>query len=271
MRKFVMALAMVLMMSGVAAAKTFTGPISSEFKGGDNFQQIEIDGKWHIVGCGPDSGLSDELRAYLDDHWDKTGSVKGDAVDHPQWGLCIDNAALADVEPEPAQPSAASKLAEYDWIKLPDGLSADDLEIIETSLTAIFWDPVYQVPARDFVGVCRYFHERGFTVDVDFRFDRFKKPEPDGTEGIHKVGVTVVNRESDMALKLTLAVMYNCPALQRAMVSKNGETGAKAFLLLGNDTIQTERYSQGEWLRISGEDWFVIMKAIIEGGYVDQV
>lgn len=191
-------------------------------------------------------------------------------MDDPLWGLCIDNAALADAEPKAAQTSGSSKLAEYDWIKLPNWLSADDLEIVEASLADIFWDPVYQVPVRDFVGVCRYFHERGFFVDVDFWFDRFKKPEPDGTEGIHKVSVTLVNRESDMGFKLTLAVMYNCPALKKVMARKNRDTGAKSFLLLGNDTLQTERYSQNDWLRISGEDWYVIMRAIIEGGYVEE-
>lgn len=273
MRKFVMAWGLVItMVGGVAAAETFTGPITTEFQGlGSNFRRIQVDGNWIMIGCGPDSVLSEELLAYLDDHWDKTGSVTGDLVNDPHWGMCIDNAALAENEPKVASiPKAPSKLAKYDWINLPDGLSAEDQEIVETSMTDIFWDPVYQVPVRDFVGVCRYFHERGFSVDVDFKFDRFTKPEPDGTQGIHKVSITMVNLANDMAFKLTLAVVYNCPALKKAMARKNGETGAKSFLLLGNDTVQTERYSQKDWLRISGEDWYVIMKAIIEGGYVPE-
>ncbi|CCH48353.1 hypothetical protein [Pseudodesulfovibrio piezophilus] len=268
MRKFVMALALVLMISGVAAAETFTGPITSEFKGGDNFQQIEIDGKWHIVGCGPDSGLSDELRAYLDDHWDKTGSVKGDAVDDPHWGLCIDNAALADVEPEAAQPPAASKLAEYDWIKLPDGLTPDETEVVETTLTSVFWDPVYQVPMRTFADACRYYHDRGFSVDVDLKFVKFEQPKG-STEGYYKVIVTAVNASEDMAIQMPLLVLYNCPPLHAAMAKQNGDNGSKSFVYM-NETYQTDRYSQEDWRMVTPADWLVIMKAIIKNGYVQE-
>ncbi|XXJ18877.1 hypothetical protein ACR42D_04830 [Desulfovibrio caledoniensis] len=273
MRKFVTTLALMLtMMCGAAAAETFTGPITTEFQGvGDNFRRIQVEGNWIMIGCGPDSGLSEELLAYLDDHWDNTGSVTGDVVNDPHWGLCIDNVALAEDEPkaEPI-PKAPSKLAEYDWIRLPSDLTSEEMEIVETSLTDVFWDPVYQVPMKNYVGVCRYFHDRGFTVDVDFRFDRFTKPEPDGTEGIHKVIVTMVNRKSDVALTLMIAVIYTCPAAQTVMIQKNGDTGAKAFLMIGNGTLQTERYTQKDWRRISGEDWFVIMRSIIDNGYVQE-
>jgi len=259
MRKFVMALTMVLMVSGVAAAETFTGPITSEFKGGDNFQQIKIDGKWHIVGCGPDSGLSDEVRAYLDDHWDKTGSVTGDAVDDPHWGLCIDNAALAEVE---------SKLAEYDWIKLPDGLTSDEAEVVETTLTSVFWDPVYQVPMRTFADACRYYHDRGFSVDVDLKFVKFGEPKG-STEGYYKVIVTAVNASEDMAIQMPLLVLYNCPPLHAAMEKQNGDNGSKSFVYM-NETYQTDRYSQEDWRMVTPADWLVIMKAIIKNGYVQE-
>lgn len=271
MRKLVMALGLVLTaMCGTAAAETFTGPITTTFKGlGENFREIQVDGKWMVIGCGPDSGLSEALLAYLDDHWDKTGSVMGEAFDDPHLGLCIRDPGLAEQKADNAATPTPSKLAEYGWIKLPQGLTAEEMEIVETSLTGIFWDPVYQVPVNNFVGVCRYFHERGFVVDVGFKLHMFENPEQSGVERMHRVSVTVVNAKEDIALKLTLGVVYTCPPLEKELARRFGDTGAKAYLTLTN-TAQTDQYSRDKWRPLTPEDWFVIMKSIIKNGYVEE-
>lgn len=271
MRKILIALTAVLALTcGVAAAETFTGPITTNSEGlGVNFREIQIDGKWMVIGCGPDSDLSEELLAYLDDHWDKTGSVTGEAVNDPHFGLCISNPGLPEQKADNAASPTPSKLAEYDWIKLPDGLTAEEREILETTLTGIFWDPVYQVPMKNFVGVCRYFHERGFTVEASIFFSEFKRPESDGTKGIHMVKLMVVNASEDIALKLMLGVVYNVPGLRKALPQEFRDTEAKSFVFMA-DLIQTDQYLRDEWQQITPADWFVILKSIIEKGYVEE-
>lgn len=264
MQKIVMALAMVLMMSGVAAAETFTGPITSEFKGGDNFQQIEIDGKWHIVGCGPDSGLSDELRAYLDDRWDKTGSIKGDAVDDPHWGLCIDNAALADDDHTVTQPLAPSKLADYDWLKLPEGLSADETKIVEMVFTDNYWDPALRAPIRSFIGFCKYFYERGFSIKVEY--DRVKEKTPTKDGDMHYVTVKMVNVAEDKALEVPLMAVSS-PYMINMMRKQNGESAGRArAIVLFKYVLIAKSYKDDKWLHMDGAGWLNLIRAVINEG-----
>ncbi|SOB60506.1 conserved exported protein of unknown function [Pseudodesulfovibrio profundus] len=268
MWKLVMALVMVVIVSGVAAAETFTGLISSEFKGGDNFQQIEIDGKWHIVGCGPDSVLGDGLRAYLDDHWDKTGSVKGDAVDHPHWGFCIDNVALAEVEPEAAQPPTSSKLAEYDWLKLPEGLADDETKIVETVFTDNYWDPALRAPIRSFLGFCKYFHERGFSIKVEY--DRVKEKTPTKVGDMHYVTVKMVNVAEDMALEVPLMAVSSQYMINE-MRKQNGESAVRArAIVMFKYVLIAKSYKDDRWLHMDGVGWLNIIRSVINEGYVQE-
>ncbi|ADU61501.1 MAG: hypothetical protein KUA35_07140 [Pseudodesulfovibrio sp.] len=276
MRKLMMALALVLTaMCSAAAAQAMTGVVEQSEDNGEVYYRLYDSGMGFLVGCGDDSMLSAEVRDYLSKNVGKQVVVNGTVIDTPVWGFCIDSPELPGVEPKPDQADNAatptpSKLAEHDWIKLPKGLTAEEMEIIETSLTGIFWDPVYQVPMNNFVGVCRYFQERGFTVDASILYDEFEQPDADGIKGLHEILVTVANAAEGMALKLTLVVVYTCPPLKNELARRFGETRADSFLKLFGASLQTDQYPHDKWWPITPEDWFVILKSIIEKGYVEE-
>lgn len=261
MRRIVMASLLSLLVGGTACAETFTGTITSEFQGGASYQHIQVDGKWYMVGCGPDSDLSDGLRAYLEERWNQQGSVTGELRDDPQWGQCI-------ASPELAKEATQTFWEKNPWLRLDGEVDDKDRQLVETVLTGVYWDPVYSVPAKSWLGFCRYFHDRGFLVKVKHEYKPWDVPE-DGEEGHHEVVITFSRPQDDMGVLVPIVSVFDLPALQNKLRAKaRGQTFDSVFRF--KDAMQTERYSAGEWHSVSQADWLVISGAVIKNGYVEE-
>jgi len=271
MRKLVIALMMVLVvMCGTATADKVTGVVERSEDGGEVFYRLYDSGMGFLVGCGPDSSLSADMRGYLENNVGKQAKVEGLVIDSPTWGFCVDGPELATTEPkaEQAATTKKSKLAEYKWLKLPDGLSSEGMEIIEMVLTDNYWDPALRAPIHSFIGFCRYFHERGFTIEVEY--ERVKEQDFANVEYMYNVTVWMVNASEDKALMVPLMALNNQPLIDR-MCELNGNAAAraKAIVLFANVLI-ADSYAKDRWLHMDGVGWLNLIRAVINGGYADE-
>jgi hypothetical protein len=271
MRKFVMALAMVLTaMCATAAAETVTGVVERSEYGGEVFYRLYDSGMGFLVGCGADSGLSADMREYLAKNVGQPAEVEGTVIDSPTWGFCVDVPELPGAEPEAeeARATMTSKLAEHDWLKLPDGLSADETEIVEMVFTDSYWDPALRAPIRSFLGFCRYFHERGFSIKVEY--DRVREKAPTKSGDMHYVTVKMVNVAEGKAMEVPLMALSSQHMIN-AMRKKNGESARRArAIVLFKYVLIADSYVKDRWLHMDGAGWLNLIRAVITEGYAEE-
>ena len=257
--------ATVAFIPSLAGAATLTGEVYPKYESLVSYQQLRVGETWYLIGCGPDSDLSTEMREYLDDHMGRPVTISGDVVDDPHWGTCIANPVL--VGAKPSRDTAATKTHIPDWLSLPEGLTDAQRETFRTAFTNPYWDTVYEAAISSFLDVCRYFHEHGFTVEVTHRLITDK--DTDGTEGVDVFTVTATRSDNDWGIRLPLMVTYNLGDIAEEFWARVGNRTFKSVFDLGN-AQQTEQVSRGSWRPLSSMDWFVILKAIIEQGYVQE-
>lgn len=268
MRKFVMALAMVLTtMCGTAVAESVTGVVERSEDGGKAYYRLYDSGMGFLVGCSDESELTPEVRELLANNVGKKATVNGLVIDHPTWGFCVDGPELLGAAPKADEvASKPSRLTEYDWLKLPDGLSDEEMKIVEMVFVENYWDPAFRAPIHSFIGFCRYFHERGFSVKV--KYERVKDKGGSSDKDIHNVTVRMVNVQEDKALEIPLMALHN-QNLINEMVKQNGRAAgrARAFVLFPYVLI-ADSYANDRWLHMDGPGWLNLIRAVVNGGYV---
>ncbi|BDQ38859.1 hypothetical protein SYK_32190 [Pseudodesulfovibrio nedwellii] len=112
MRKFVMALAMVLTaMCGTAVAESVTGVVERSEDGGKTYYRLYDSGMGFLVGCSDESELTPEVRELLANNVGKKATVNGLVIDHPTWGFCVDGPELSGVKSNSEEAESNSQQA----------------------------------------------------------------------------------------------------------------------------------------------------------------
>lgn len=269
MRVVIMTWAMLTVLTGIAAAETFTGSITSIFEGGANYQQMEIDGEWYVVGCGPDDSLEPDMLQYLEDRWDQTGTIEGELAEEEPWGKCVRNPQLVDGEAgDTAQDvPASSVLGENPWIRLSGSFPDDAKLALEITLTSDYWDGVLGDDFEPFLGVLRYFHERGFSVSVSHRVGN-ADPKADGCDSHPEFVFTFLNRPEDIGVVLQLGNFHDCPLVQDGLEKKMGARAVSVIYFgISNQTTTLHR---DEWYRIADHDWAPIAVQMLKERYINE-
>lgn len=254
--------AMFLLVAGASsAADELTGKVYPQFEALVSYQQLKVGDEWVLIGCGPDTDLPKELLGYLEDHIGQTITVSGDVVQDAQFGKCISRPVLP-------QGVAVSFWDENSWLRIGKEVSDDDRKLIETVLKGVYWDPVFTVPSKSWLGFCRYFHDRGFSVDIGHRYSRWEEPE-EGEKGCHEVTLTLSRPQDDMGFFVSIYSLYDIPGIQNKMRQSTGNKSVDSLFDFAK-AKQTDQYSARKWRSVTQSDWVVIMKAVIKNGYVEE-
>lgn len=276
MKKVMVMLSLALTaMCGTVAAEQVTGRVERSVDEGEVYYRLCDPAMDFLVGCASDVELTPQMRDYLSKNEGETVTVHGLVIDHPRWGFCIDSPELTGgehaQEPVPLEdtPSVIALPDGYEWLRIESGLTDEERAEVEKLLAGNYYDPEIGAPLHSFLGVCQFFHDGGYSVEVEHEFVRWTEPE-EGVEGQGVVTVTVIETLPGFALRFQLVSLAEHQGIAADIKERTGVGSCQSILDMST-VAQMDPYPYGEWIPLSSFDWVAVMRPIVERGYLEEL